>query len=691
MKADHLIALVIPALNEEPAIPHVLESVPEWIDQVVVVDNGSTDGTAAVARDHGATVVHEPRRGYGAACLRGLNAVGTPAVVVFADADNSDDLNEMDRLVKPIIEGAADLVIGSRALGPVEPGALTWPQRVGNAIASALIRRIWKQACTDLGPFRAVRFDALRLLEMDDMGFGWTVQMQARAFSRGLRVAEVPVSYCKRIGQSKISGTVRGVIGAGTKILTTIAREALHSGAQTRPRRRLLLFTRYPEAGTAKTRMIPSLGAEGSANLQRDMTAHMLSVVMQWCRFSSDSVAVYFQGGSQRAMREMFGDGVSYVPQSEGSLGDRMRKAFADAEADGFEKMTAIGADCPAIDEAVLNRAFEALDSCDAVVGPAADGGYYLIGTNRCYPELFHNVSWGTSEVLAQTRQNIERLGLQSHCLDVLSDVDVPADLDIWERTRATLTEDAAPAPRLSIIIPALNEAEHLPEALASTGGASGVEVIIVDGGSSDETRAIGEAAGATVISSEPGRAAQMNAGAVRARGETLLFLHADTRLPFGYLEQIESCLRGKNAVAGAFRLAVDDTRFSLRLIEMGANWRSGRLGLPFGDQAIFLPRQRYLETGGFRDLPIMEDYDLMQRLRRIGTISLASTSVITSARRWLERGVWRTTWTHLGIVLGWRLGISPARLAQWRITRGKRSRQLQRDLPVQGAGTKES
>lgn len=676
MKADHVIAVVIPALNEEPAIPHVLDSMPEWIDQIVVVDNGSTDGTAAVAREHGATVVHEPRRGYGAACLRGLNAVGTPAVVVFVDADNSDDLNEMDKLVQPIIDGTADLVIGSRALGPVEPGALTWPQRIGNAIASALIRRIWKQACTDLGPFRAVRFDALRLLEMDDMGFGWTVQMQARAFSRGLRVTEVPVSYRRRIGQSKISGTVRGVIGAGARILTTIAKESLRSGAETMPRRRLLLFTRYPEAGTAKTRMIPLLGPEGAANLQRDMTSLMVSVLKQWRRFSSDSFAVYFHGGSLRAMQEMFGAGVSYVPQSEGSLGDRVCQAFTKAAAEGYKKIVVIGADCPSIDEDVLNRAFSALDSCDVVVGPATDGGYYLIGTNRCYPELFQRISWGTSDVLAQTRKSIERLGLRAHYLDALSDVDVPADLAIWEQARGEFIEGVPPAPRLSIIIPALNEADHLPETLASIGRASGVEVIVVDGGSSDSTRAIAEAAGAVVISAEPGRAAQMNAGVEHARGETLLFLHADSRLPFGYLEQIESCLHARNALAGAFRLAVDDTRLSLRLIEMGANWRSRRLGLPFGDQAFFLRRQTYHETGGFRDLPIMEDYDLVQRLRRTETISIASTSVITSARRWLEHGVWRTTWIHLRIALGWRLGISPARLAQWRVIRAKGARQ---------------
>lgn len=313
MKAKMKIAVVIPALNEEAAIGHVLDAIPSWADTIVVVDNGSADSTAAVARQHGASVVLEPRRGYGAACLRGLSAVESPDIVVFLDADNSDDPGEMARLIEPIARDEADLVIGSRALGQADPGSLTWPQRFGNGLASALMRGLWNQTCTDLGPFRAIRFSVLLDLGMDDLDYGWTVQMQVRAFRRGLRVVEAPVHYRKRIGRSKISGTIRGVVGAGTKILTTIAREALAVPKETPVRRCLLVFTRYPQPGVTKTRMIPMLGAEGAAQLQRDMTTHTLMEARRWRRRADGTVAVHFTGGTRAAMHEAFGGDVDYT------------------------------------------------------------------------------------------------------------------------------------------------------------------------------------------------------------------------------------------------------------------------------------------------------------------------------------------------------------------------------------------
>jgi len=228
MYRDAYIVVVMPALNEEPAIAGVLDALPHWLDAVVVVDNGSTDRTADIAAAHGATVVSEPRRGYGSACLAGLAAVArgrTPDVVVFMDADRSDDPADLEALLGPVVAGEADLVIGSRVTGAAESGSLTWPQRFGNAVAVTLLRLLWRVRFTDLGPFRAVRYAALQPLRMDDRGYGWTVQMQARAVSLGLRVREVPVAYRRRVGRSKISGTARGVVAAGTTILVTIARE----------------------------------------------------------------------------------------------------------------------------------------------------------------------------------------------------------------------------------------------------------------------------------------------------------------------------------------------------------------------------------------------------------------------------------------------------------------------------------
>jgi len=224
------VAVVIPALDEERAIVRVLAELPrEHVREVVVVDNGSTDRTAEVARAAGATVVHEPRRGYGAACLAGLARLRgrPPEIVAFLDADGSDDPTQLPELLAPILAGAADLVIGSRALGEHERGALTPVQAAGNALAVALLRGLFGARFTDLGPFRAVRWGALEALGMRDRDYGWTVEMQARAARARLRTAEVPVRYRRRVGRSKISGTLRGAAGAGWKILWTIARVRL--------------------------------------------------------------------------------------------------------------------------------------------------------------------------------------------------------------------------------------------------------------------------------------------------------------------------------------------------------------------------------------------------------------------------------------------------------------------------------
>jgi glycosyltransferase involved in cell wall biosynthesis len=227
-------AVVIPVLDEALTLPGVLGAIPrEWVAEVVVVDNGSRDGSAEVARAAGATVILEPHRGYGAACLAGIAALRgrPPRVLAFLDGDGSDDPRELPRVVAPILEGRADLVIGSR----VQSGgrdALTPVQRFGNQLATGLLWIGFGARFTDLGPFRAIAWDALERLRMRDRDFGWTVEMQVKAARRGLRTREVPVRYRRRAGgsPSKISGTVRGTILAGTKILGTIAADYLRHG-----------------------------------------------------------------------------------------------------------------------------------------------------------------------------------------------------------------------------------------------------------------------------------------------------------------------------------------------------------------------------------------------------------------------------------------------------------------------------
>lgn len=217
---------MIPALDEEDALGPMLAAVDRLlVGQVVVGDNGSRDRTAEVARHGGAEVVHVAERGYGAACAGALSVLRDDVrIVVFMDADGSDDPSEIPALLEPILAGRADLVIGSRTLGTVEAGALTPQQRFGNWLAVKLIRLIYGHRYTDLGPFRAITRELLDRIAMQDRRYGWTVEMQVRALQLGARVTEVPVRYRKRVGKSKISGTVTGVIKAGWWILYTIAR-----------------------------------------------------------------------------------------------------------------------------------------------------------------------------------------------------------------------------------------------------------------------------------------------------------------------------------------------------------------------------------------------------------------------------------------------------------------------------------
>jgi hypothetical protein len=245
------VAVVIPALDEERSLPLVLEALnqvrpgaardgrPIAILAAIVVDNGSRDGTAAAAGRSGAMVLHEPRRGYGRACLRGLAhlAADPPDIVVFLDADFSDDPAMLPALVLPIGEGDFDFVLGSRLLGECEPGALLPHARYGNALAVRLMRILYGFRYTDLGPFRAIRWSSLASLKMRDKTFGWTAEMQVKALRAGLRIKEVPVAYRRRVGVSKISGTFSGAMKAGARILWTIARYRFTTGDRSRAAR----------------------------------------------------------------------------------------------------------------------------------------------------------------------------------------------------------------------------------------------------------------------------------------------------------------------------------------------------------------------------------------------------------------------------------------------------------------------
>ncbi|MBD2500671.1 TIGR04283 family arsenosugar biosynthesis glycosyltransferase [Anabaena azotica] len=219
---------------------------------------------------------------------------------------------------------------------------------------------------------------------------------------------------------------------------------------------------------------------------------------------------------------------------------------------------------------------------------------------------------------------------------------------------------------KISIIIPALNEAGNIKQTIATTQPSQNVEVVVVDGGSQDDTVAIAQSLGVKVISSSPGRAVQMNAGVGLATGEILLFLHADTQLPVGFDEMMLTALQQPGVIAGAFALRINAEGASLRLVEKGVYWRSRFLQMPYGDQAIFMTKAIFQQVGGFPELPIMEDFELMRRLKPMGKIIILSVPVITSARRWLQKGVFKTTMINQVVIIGYLLGITPAQLRIW-------------------------
>lgn len=217
------IAVIIPAFNEEDSIGLVLDALPQnLIHEVIVVDNNSTDNTARSASEKGARVVAEQRRGYGSACLKGISVLDNPDIVVFLDGDFSDYPEELVKLVAPIESGEMDFVLGSRMILPESRSALLPQSRYGNQLAVFLMRLFFRHQYTDLGPFRAIRYESLQAIAMQDTNFGWTVEMQIKAVKKGLRILEIPVKYRERVGVSKITGTFSGTIKAGTKIIYTI-------------------------------------------------------------------------------------------------------------------------------------------------------------------------------------------------------------------------------------------------------------------------------------------------------------------------------------------------------------------------------------------------------------------------------------------------------------------------------------
>jgi hypothetical protein len=425
-------------------------------------------------------------------------------------------------------------------------------------------------------------------------------------------------------------------------------------------RERLIVFTRFPEPGQTKTRLIPALGADGAAALQEQMTRHTLRQTEQLAEHCGVEVEVCFAGGTTTLMRQRYGRQRCYVEQSEGNLGERMTRALVRAFDDRVDAAVIIGIDCPGVRPILLRDAFTALRSRDLVLGPATDGGYYLIGLSRPAPELFENVAWGTDTVLETTMTRAREAGLSVHLLETLDDVDRPEDLAVWEQAHGASTG------RISFIVPTFNEARNLPGLLALLGTFRDAEVIVADGGSTDDTVDLARAGGARVVLGATGRAAQLNAGAAAATGETLIFLHADTRLTPDGDVAVRRALADPRTAGGCFTAQIDSSAVGMRLIAFGINLRTRLFRLPYGDQALFVRRSVFEAMGGYTRLVIMEDVDFVKRLRRHGRLAVLTARAITSDRRWVANGVLRTTLVNYTAATLYALGVSPERIRRF-------------------------
>jgi rSAM/selenodomain-associated transferase 2/rSAM/selenodomain-associated transferase 1 len=412
--------------------------------------------------------------------------------------------------------------------------------------------------------------------------------------------------------------------------------------------------------------LIPALGADGAAALHREMAAHCVARMRPLQVAGDARVEVHVEGGSPGSVAGWLGHWPRFVRQSDGDLGDRLRAALSGAFASGAPSALVVGSDCPAARATHVRAALRRLETHDVVVGPADDGGYWLLGVradaeSRALPALFEGIEWGGSAVFRDTLRRAAGAGLSVAVAECLADVDRPEDLPLWHAER----ERERPR-SVSVVVPALNEAAAIGAAVSSAFGGGAGEVIVVDGGSTDGTRHAARSAGARVIDVSRGRAGQMNAGAAAATGDALVFLHADTTLPAESAALVCQALSAEGTSGGAFSWGTYDTPLE-RLFAFAGRMRMAVFRVPYGDQALFMTKRTFEDLGGYPSQPVMEDWELARRMMRLGSVRILPQRALTSSRRWNKAGVVRASVAYLAIIAGYRFGIDPVVLDGWR------------------------
>ncbi len=434
------VSVIIPALDEEQSIGAVIDAIPrDIVGEVIVVDGGSRDGTVAEATVRGARVLREPLRGYGRACARGVEAAHGE-VVVLLDADGAGDPADIRTLVAPIADGTSDLVLGSR-LGPgrtrtIRPAAMPFHQRLGNRLAALLIRTRHGARVSDLSPFRAVRRSTLLALSIENLTFGWPTEMIVKAAAAGLRIIEVPVAWRPRSGgRSKVGGTLPGTILAAAHIFAVILGSRRTGGRRVA----IVIMAKQPVPGRAKTRLCPPLTFGQAAELSEALLGDTVDLVSG---VGGVELAVAVSPlGAVGPMRHLLPARARVFAVEGPSIGECLSAATGRLFSEGCARVVALNADSPTLPAAYLERAAELLASNDVVLGPAEDGGYYLIGLSRPQPELFEGIAWSTGRVAAETLARAAELRLAVARLPVWYDVDTPAELE-------RLREELAARPR---------------------------------------------------------------------------------------------------------------------------------------------------------------------------------------------------------------------------------------------------